>query len=403
MRAEVIVVGLGAMGAAVSWQLARRGTRVVAFDQYSPPHDGGSTHGESRITRLAIGEGEEYVPLVRRSHELWREIEAASGRKLMTQTGGVLIGTADGEFLEHTREIAARHAIAHENLDGSELQTRFPMFAVDEAARGYYEPEAGYLRPEAAVAAQLSLAANSGSQLHFATPVLEWHASGEGVRVKTPSGVHDADQLVLCPGPWINQLFPAGRGIFAVYRQVMLWFPIADKPPRLSEMPVFVWAFSGQRAGFIHLHGFYGFPPLAGSAGGVKVATEQFERTTEPDGAQHPATPNEAGLMRREVIGQRLPWLGPSPLRSVSCLYTSTRGSRFVIDRHPGHENVMIVSACSGHGFKHSAAIGEAVADWVTGRPSTVDLGPFRYQRAVEAARLAAAAGGYDRGSGGPA
>jgi sarcosine oxidase len=194
--------------------------------------------------------------------------------------------------------------------------------------------------------------------------------------------VHDADQLVLCPGAWINQLFPEGRNLFAIYRQLMLWFPIVKEPQALGKMPIFIWDFGGERTGFVHLRGFYGFPPLAGLAGGVKVGTEQFGRTTEPDGVQHPATPEEAAHIRRHIIGERLPWLGPAPLRTVSCLYTSTRGSRFVIDRHPAHENVMIVSACSGHGFKHSPAIGEAVAQLVTGQPPEVDLRPFQYPRA---------------------
>jgi sarcosine oxidase len=381
MRAEVIVVGLGAMGAAISWQLARRDLRVIALDRYAPPHDRGSTHGESRITRLAVGEGDEYVPLVRRSHELWREIEAESRQTLLTQTGGLVIGGTESDFLERTRKIAARHGIAHENLDGSELRRRFPMFSAGETACAYYEPEAGYVRPEAAVAAQLRLAANAGVRLRSAEPVVEWHASQEGVRIRTGSDAHDADQLVLCAGPWINELFPEGRQHFAVYRQLMLWFPIVDEPPGLGEMPIFVWDFGGERCGFVHLRGFYGFPPLTGSAGGVKVATEQFESTTEPDGAQHPAAPDEAAAMRQQVIGKRLPWLGSTPLRTVSCLYTSTRGSRFVIDRHPAHANVMIVSACSGHGFKHSPAVGEAVAQAVAGRPAQLDLTPFRFRR----------------------
>jgi sarcosine oxidase len=383
MRAEVIVVGLGAMGAAVSWQLARRGVSVIALDRYTPPHDRGSSHGESRITRLAVGEGEEYVPLVRRSHELWQEIEAETQHMLMTQTGGVVIGGPESEFLEQTRDIAARHGIAHENLDGAELRRRFPMFAAGETARAYYEPEAGYVRPEAAVAAQLNLAAQAGGRLRFAETVLEWHASPEGVQVQTEGGVHDADQLVLCSGPWIRQLLPEGRDMFAVYRQLLFWFPIAAQPPALGEMPIFVWDFGGERTDFVHLDGFYGFPPLAGVSGGVKVATEQFEHTTEPDGAQHPATSEQAAHMRRDVVGERLSWLGATPLRTVSCLYTSTRGSRFVIDRHPVHENVMIVSACSGHGFKHSAAVGEAVAEWMAGQSPRVDLGPFGYARSA--------------------
>jgi sarcosine oxidase len=379
MRGEVIVVGAGAMGAAVSWQLARRGVSVIALDRYAPPHDGGSTHGESRMTRLAVGEGEEYVPLVRRSHEIWREVEAESRHTLLTQTGGIVIGGPGSAFLDRTREIAARHGIAHETMDGTELNVRFPMFAAGEQARAYYEPEAGYVRPDAAVATQLNLAAKAGARLRFTETVLEWQASPEGVRVRTDRGMHDADQLVLCPGAWIVQLFPEGRELFAVYRQLLHWFPIVDQPPGLGEMPVFIWDFGGERTGFVHLHGFYGFPPLAG---GVKVATEQFERTIEPDGAQHPATSEEAEHMRGDVVGERLPWLGPTPLRTASCLYTSTRGSRFVIDRHPTYPNVMIVSACSGHGFKHSAAVGEAVAQSITGERPDIDLRPFQYPRA---------------------
>jgi sarcosine oxidase len=225
MRAEVIVVGLGAMGAAVSWQLGRRGVSVIGLDRYAPPHEGGSTHGETRITRVAVGEGEEYVPLVRRSHELWPEIETESGRRLLTQTGGIVIGGPGSDFLERTRKVAVRHGIAHETLDATELRTRFPMFAAGEAACAYYEPEAGHVRPEAAVAAQLGLAAEAGVRLRVGEPVLEWRASAEGVRVRTSSGIHDADQLVLCPGAWITQLFPEGRDLFAVYRQLMFWFP----------------------------------------------------------------------------------------------------------------------------------------------------------------------------------
>jgi sarcosine oxidase len=352
---------------------------VIGLDRFAPPHDAGSTHGESRITRLAVGEGDEYVPLVRRSHELWKDIEAESRSTLLTHTGGIVIGGPGSDFLERTRGVALRHGISHENLDAAELRRRFPMFTADETAGAYYEPEAGYLRPEAAVAEQLALAAKAGARLHLGSPVEEWLASDEGVRVRTQSAVHDADQLVLCAGAWVNQLLPEGRDLFAVYRQLMFWFPIVDGPPRLEEMPIFVWDFGGERPEFVHLHGFYGFPPLVGTAGSVKVGTEQFEETTVPDGHQHPAGPEETIALRRHVIGERMPWLGPTPVRTVSCLYTSTPSTRFVIDRHPAHENVMVVSPCSGHGFKHSPAIGEAVAQWLGGQPPELDLRPFRF------------------------
>ena len=375
--ADVVVVGLGAMGSAVCAQLAARGVSVTGIDQYDPPHPYGSTHGETRMTRLAVGEGAEYVPLVRRSHELWREVEGETGVQLLTQPGGVIMSHPGTWFFEATRELARRYGIEHEELSSAELRERFPMFAVDEETEGYYEPTAGFVRPEAAVRAQLELARRGGAELRPGERVLEWSASGLGVSVVTDRARYATGQLILCAGPWLPGLFPEGRDLFAVHRQVQFWFPIRQGYQQLRDMPVFGWDFGGERGGFTHFDGFYGFPAVDGPGGGVKVATETYEATTEPDGRQHPPTPAETAAMYRHCIADRLPWLGPEPVRNLSCLYTCTRESRFVIDRHPEHEAVLIVSPCSGHGFKHSPAIGEAVAEWVTqGRPG-LDLGSF--------------------------
>jgi sarcosine oxidase len=251
------------------------------------------------------------------------------------------------------------------------------MFAVDDDTEAYYEPSAGYVRPEAAVRVQLQLARSHGAELRFGEPVNAWSAAGAGVGVATDAGSYTADQLVLCAGAWLPQLFPEGADVFAVYRQLMYWFPMMERYEQLRDMPTFVWDVGGETSGFVHLLGFYGFPAIDGPGGGVKVATESYEAVTVPDGRQHPATPDEIAHMYDRCIRGRLPWLGREPLRTVSCLYTSTRASRFVIDRHPNHDEVVIVSACSGHGFKHSPAIGEAVADWVIGHPTRVDVTPF--------------------------
>jgi sarcosine oxidase len=379
---DVIVIGLGAMGSAACFRLAARGASVIGIDGYQPPHPYGSTHGDTRITRLAIGEGSEYVPLVRRSHELWRELERQAGVQLLTQSGGVIIAHADSPFLEQTRASARQYGIAHENLSAAELATRFPMFTVDPQTEGYYEPEAGYVRPEAAVRAQLELSRRRGAQLQLGEQVEQWTASTTGVSVRTNSGTYEARQLVLCAGPWLPDLFPEGREIFAVHRQLQYWFPIRERYEQLREMPTFVWDFGGERDGFVHLDGFYGFPAVDGPGGGVKVATESYEQTTTPDGRQHPATQREITDMYERCVAPRLSWLGPEPLRTVSCLYTNTRGSRFVIDRHPEHEAVLILSACSGHGFKHSPAIGESVAQLVSDGASEIDLSAFSLERA---------------------
>ena len=378
-KSEVIVVGLGAMGSAACFQLATRGVSVIGIDQYAPPHPWGSTHGDTRVTREAIGEGQEYVLLVRRSHQLWREIERESGARLLTQCGIVVLAYPSSEFLEETRASARAYEIEHEDLGNAEACARFPMLALDDEIVAYYEPGAGYVRPEAAVATQLGLARRAGARLRLGERVQTWAVSPQGVTVTTDVDTYAADQLLLCAGAWIRDLFPEGRDMFAVYRQLLYWFPIRTGYAQLRDMPGFIWDLGGREDEIVHLDGFYGLPAIDGPDGGVKVAAEAYERTTAPDGRQHPATRSESESMYKQCIAPYLPWLGEMPLRTVSCLYTSTRGNRFVIDRHPEHDSVLIVSACSGHGFKHSPAIGEAVAQWLTGRQPTIDLSPFSF------------------------
>jgi sarcosine oxidase len=372
---KAIVVGLGAMGSATCLQLARRGVSVTGIDQYSPPHVYGSTHGETRITRLVTGEGAEYIPLVQRSHRLWRELEAQSGARLLTQCGGLILSHPGSSFFEQTRALAHRFGIEHEHLDNEQLRRRLPMFAVDEQTEAYYEPSAGIVWPEAAVRVQLELARHEGARLCLGQRVVEWSASPAGVAVTTDGGTYAADRLVLCAGAWLPQLFPEGRELVAVYRQLLHWYEIREGYEQLREMPVFVWDFGGERGEFVHLDGFYGFPAVNGRAGGLKLGAESYETTSEPDGRQHPATRAQSDDLYRDYVRHRLPWLGPETLRSASCLYTSTRANRFVIDEHPEHDAVLIVSACSGHGFKHSPAIGEAAARWATGDDPTPGLG----------------------------
>jgi len=360
-------------------RLAKRTVSVIGIDQYEPPHPWGSTHGDTRVTRLAIGEGREYVPLVRRSHQLWREIEAETGSRLMTQAGIVVLAHPSSSFLQEKQAAARHYLIEHQDLTGDEVRARFPMFAIGEETVAYYEPEAGYVRPEAAVAAQLELARRHGAELRLGERVERWAASAGGVTVGTATDTYHAEQLLLCAGAWIGELFPEGRETFAVYRQLLHWFPIREGYAQLRDMPAFVFDFGGDQRGFVHLDGFYGLPAIDGPDGGGKVAMESFERTTTPDGRQHPATRSEIERIKDRCIAPCLPWLGREPLRTVSCLYTSTRGSRFVIDRHPEHASVLIVSACSGHGFKHSPAIGEAASQWLTGHNPDIDLSPFSF------------------------
>ena len=364
--ADVIVIGLGAFGSATACQLARRGARVLGIDRHVPPHAFGASHGATRITRLAIGEGEVYVPFVRRSHALWRELEAATGTSLYQATGGLVMGRPDAasshlhkpDFVRRTIDAARHHGIVHELLDAAAIRERFPQFAVDDDVLGYYEPEAGVLRPEACIAAQLDEARRLRARLVTSERVVAIEAAPGGVAVRTERGRYAAARAVVTAGAWVPGLV-GGRWArrLRVMRQVLHWFRPADPTPYAAgRMPVFIW-----------MHGrgdddsMYGFPMVDGHPG-VKVATEQYRDDTDPDAMAVAVSPEETQAMFERHVRGRLPGLTPQCVHAAACLYTVSEDAGFVIDRHPSLEHVTVVSACSGHGFKHSAAIGEALA-----------------------------------------
>jgi sarcosine oxidase len=379
-----VVVGLGAMGSATAYQLARRGASLVGLDRYAPPHTHGSTHGETRVTRQAIGEGAEYSPFAMRSHEIWREIEQATGSDLLTVTGGGIISSSNAGaelhvpgFLATTIGAARRYGIAHEVLDAAEIRRRYPPFRVADEETAYFEPGAGFVRPERCVAAQLLLAQRHGATLRLGQQVLEVRPDGAGAVVLTESGTYRADRVVLTAGPWLPELLgPELARYFMVTRQVLYWFAPRDSvEPFLPErFPIFIWEPAGLP------EAIYGFPAIDGAAGGVKIAAGTYGEQVDPDEVRRAATDEETAAMYR-LVEPCLPGIGPRCLKSAICLYTVTPDAGFVIDRHPEHPQIVLVSPCSGHGFKHSAAIGEAVAEWVTEGKSRLDLTPFALER----------------------
>jgi sarcosine oxidase len=376
----VVVVGLGAFGSAVLYQLAALGVRAVGVDRFSPPHAMGSSHGESRITRLAVGEGDAYAPLVRRSHELWREIEAESGAALFRQTGGLIMAPRDGAPLHHGKDnflrrsiaVAERAGIAHEVLAAEEIAARYPQFRLRGDELGYFEPSAGMLAPEACVAAQLRLAIGLGAEVRFNETVRSVRQAGSCVRVETSGGVIEAARCVVTAGPWIAGLLPALRPVARVYRQVLHWFaPLRPADFRADRFPVFIWMHGDGEEDY-----FYGFPVAEGGVD-LKVASESYAGTCDPDGMNRAvAAEEQAAMYSRHVLG-RLRDVSDQATRSAACLYTVTPDAGFVVDALPGMERVLAVSACSGHGFKHSAAVGEAVAQVVVTGTSAIDLSAF--------------------------
>ncbi|MGE0355707.1 MAG: N-methyl-L-tryptophan oxidase [Burkholderiales bacterium] len=382
---DAIVLGLGAMGSAALYQLARRGLRVLGIDRHSPPHAFGSSHGESRITRLAIGEGEEYTPLAMRSHEIWRAIERETGESLLTVTGGLVVSGAGARaqchgpgFFATTVAAARRHGIAHEILDARAIRRRFPPFAVRDDEVGYHEPGAGFLRPERCIAAQLALAQRHGAAVRRGERASGFDEAGGFARLRTDRGEYRARHLVVTAGPWLPELLGATwAGRFTVRRQALFWFAPAGPAEAFApgRFPVFIWELAG------HAQPIYGFPALDGAAGGVKVATEQHDEATTPDGALREVGPEEARRFFEAKVGPCFPGLSGDCVKAEACLYTMAADFRFVIGAHPDFPTVLVASPCSGHGFKHSAAIGEALAERVVDGRSRIDLSGFAPDR----------------------
>jgi sarcosine oxidase len=380
-RFDVIVLGLGAIGSAATYHLAKLGNAVLGLDQLSPPHTKGSTHGESRITRLAIGEGPEYTPLAMRSHQLWRDLERETGAELLFPCGGLIISNHKrkppshgvDDFFCRTLAAARQYGIEHEVLAAKDICKRFPQFNVEDHEFGYYEPTAGYLLVEACVAAHLELAKEKyGAELRVNEKVRSFELSGNRIVLTTENGrSYRADRLLIAAGAWLPGLLgdPLAR-LFTVTRQVQIWFEVKSHAPSFAPgtFPIFIWEQPDKD------QPIYGSPAVSGPAAGIKIATEGKYRV-DPDAVDRTEPPDRIRAMYETYVKSHFRYIGPRALRTAVCLYTEVAGGRFVVDRHPESSRITFASACSGHGFKHSAALGEALAQMLT--TGNIDLRPF--------------------------
>jgi len=320
MKTQIAVVGLGAMGAATLYQLARRGMSVVGIDRFAPPHSFGSSHGETRITRQAVGEGSAYVPLVRRSHEIWHELENATNERLLVTCGAVMIGPLKSaamhhykpDFLRNTMAVAQRFGIAHALLDKNQLLLRFPQFAgLHDGDVAYYEPYGGFLFPEACVRVQLTEARRLGARLLTDTRVHSLTQHSDTVSIETDSETIEARQAVVAIGAWAGPLLGAPfNQLLRVTRQVQHWFVPADAALYdEARCPVYIQLYGQDASDY-----FYGFPTPTGSVG-VKIATETGDTTATADSVNRTASPAEAQEMYRRHLAGRMAGLTERVLR----------------------------------------------------------------------------------------
>jgi sarcosine oxidase len=370
---DIAIIGLGVMGSACADALARRGAHVVGFDQLAPPHALGSSHGHTRIIREAYYEHPLYVPLVRRAYELWTELEREAGKRLLVQTGGVMVGPEEGRLVCGALESARTHGIAHEMLDAPTLADRFPAYRARSDWVGLFEHRAGMLFPERCVDALLGRARQGGAVLQLNNTVTAWTSSAHGVTVEAADGKYEVDRLVVAAGPWLPGLSPSlGTSIpLEIERQLSHWFEPKSRDDdryRATRCPIGLWE-TGDDV----------FATLPDEGHGVKCGMHHAGAATTPDHVDRmvSAAENEAA---RLLLEQVMPGAGGRLLESRVCLYTNTPDRHFIIDWLKG-ERVLVVSPCSGHGFKFASAIGEIVSQLVLDGRSWLDLAPFSLSR----------------------
>ena len=355
---DAIVVGLGGMGSAAAWHLARRGVRVLGLEQFTPAHDLGSSHGNTRIVRMAYFEAPDYVPLLRRAYELWDELGTQNGADLLFRTGSLMIGQAGADVVAGTLASAARWQLPHERLDRDQMARRFPQFTLDPGQEAVFERNAGYVDPQAAVTAHLRMAERDGADLRFEAPVLGWDPDGDGVTVHTADGDFRAKRVVITAGAWAARLAPGLDVPLRVVRRVMHYMaPLTPAAEFATDrFPVFVYQTAPGDA-------IYGFPWITDPAAGVKVGFHYRGAEVEADTIDRTVGGAEHEEMRA-VLADRIPGLAGPHVSSTVCMYTMTPDEHFVIDHLPGAGGRVVVAAgFSGHGFKFTPVVGEILAD----------------------------------------
>jgi len=348
------VGGLGAHGSSAAYRLAARGASVIGFDRFVRGHTLGSSGGLSRIIRLSYYEHPDYVPLLRRAWTLWRELERESGETLLTQTGGLYAGDPTGELVSGAIKSARAHQLEHEVLDAAVLRARYPLFVWPDGWQGLFERQAGWLAPERCIETHLRLAEQSGATLRFDEPIEHWESTRDGVRVTTATGRFEAKQLVIAAGAWESQLAPSLAPELSVERSVLVWFEPTGERDAFARLPVYIVEDTDRI--------FYGFPYIEGQ--GLKVAGLHFGDKADPDTVDRTASARDEERVR-VWLRRRMPLANGERRDAKVCMYTNTPDANFIVDRLADHPNVVVASACSGHGFKFSSVIGEILADLV--------------------------------------
>jgi sarcosine oxidase len=377
-RFDSIVVGVGGMGSAALAQLARRGQRVLGLERFDIPHDFGSSHGVTRIIRLAYYEDPAYVPLLRRAYELWRELEERSAERLLHITGSIDAGP---DIFEASVRSCEEHDLPHEVLTGAELRRRFPAYHLPEDMSALLQPDGGFLLPERCIVAHAHAAESLGAFVHTDERVVDWEPAGDGVRVRSERGVYEAQRLVLCAGAWSETVARLPAGLVEAERQVLGWFePLEPELFEPQRFPVFNVGVPEGR--------WYGFPVFG--VPGFKIGRYHHrDEVVDPDSFEREPQREDEELLRPFV--QRYFPAGAGPTASLAtCLFENSPDEHFLLDLHPECPQAVVAAGFSGHGFKFCPVIGEIVADLALTGTTRHDIGFLRLSRFATEAGSAA-------------
>jgi sarcosine oxidase len=368
-RYDVIVIGVGGMGSATLYHLARRGKRVLGLERYDIPNAMGSSHGVTRIIRLAYYEHPSYVPLLRRSYELWRELETAFGEKLLYITGSIDAGP---EVFEGSRMSCELHGLPHEILTGKELNERFPAYHLPADTMALLQPEGGFLLSERCIVAHVMLAMAHGAEVHGREKVVDWETLNDVVRVRTDRAVYEADRLVITAGAWASQLVERLAGLAVPERQVLAWLQ-PSKPEWFTpeRFPVFNLVVDEGR--------YYGFPVF--SVPGFKFGRyHHLDEQVNPDTVDREGNARDEQILRAFAEKYFPDGAGPTMALKV-CMFTNSPDEHFILDLHPDYPQVSFAAGFSGHGYKFCSLVGEVMADLAIEGDTRHDIGLLRYER----------------------
>jgi sarcosine oxidase len=371
---DSIVVGVGGMGSATAYHLARRGQRVLGLERFDIPHDFGSSHGITRIIRIAYPEGAAYVPLLRRAYELWRDLETLSGERLLFVTGCVDAGAPDSATVRGSLETCRQFDLDHQALDARSLHQRFPGYRFPDEISAILQPDGGFLLPERCIVNYAKAAQASGAEIHPRERVIGWDSSGSGVKVRTEHESYRARHLVITAGPWASQICPVLRKLAVPERQVVLWAePLRSELFQLGAFPVFNLEAPEGR--------FYGCPVY--EVPGFKIGKyHHLRENVDPDGVDREIHPEDEAALR-EGIRRYFPDADGPALAMKTCMFTNSPDEHFILDAHPETDNVYVAAGFSGHGFKFASVVGEIMTDLaLDGGTKYADrIGMFRLAR----------------------